>query len=307
MISSAKEDALKKLEPVVMDGSRRTGCLESTRADVLTLVIQWVSDYTSKQKILWIHGPAGSGKSTMSTTLADHFRRSKQLGAFIFFDRDVTERSNPALVARTLAYQLSSFHPDIGGVISAAIESSPQTVTSSVSCQFQELLIDPLSCIEPLPTKSQIVLVLDALDECGSRKDRIALVEALAEKSAHLPSTFRFVVTSRPDIDIQLAFESQSHVLGLELDLTSASIKEDILLYFRHHMNIIQKKKKHLGIDWPGARNINALARHASGLFIWASIACNFIDAHDPQKRLDIVLQGDITSTTEVALDDLYR
>src|ERR1700691_6646733 len=61
IISSAKKDALKKLEPVVMDGSRRTGCLDSTRADVLTLVIQWASDHTSKQRILWIHGPAGSG------------------------------------------------------------------------------------------------------------------------------------------------------------------------------------------------------------------------------------------------------
>src|SRR5882762_3555078 len=164
MISSAKEDALKKLEPVVMDGSRRTGCLESTRADVLTLVIQWVSDYTSKQKILWIHGPAGSGKSTISTTLADHFRRSKQLGAFLFFDRDVTGRSDPALVARTLAYQLSSFHTDIEDLMISVIDNSPQTLISSIPSQFQELLIDPLSCMEPLHTKSQTIIILDALD-----------------------------------------------------------------------------------------------------------------------------------------------
>ena len=83
--------------------------------------------------------------------------------------------------------------------------------------------MDPLSCIQSLSTKSQIVLVLDALDECGTTKDRGALVKVLAEKSTHLPSTFRFVITSRPDIDIRLAFESQPRVLTLELVLTSTA------------------------------------------------------------------------------------
>jgi len=184
---------------------------------VLTLVIDWASNPTSSQRALWRHGP---GKSTISTTVADRSRRSKQLGAFLFFDRDVTEPSNPALVAWTLAYQLSSFHPDIGDLITAAIESSPQILISSIPSQFQELLVDPLSCIQSLPTKSQIVLVFDALDECGTTKDRGALVKVLAEKSAHLPSTFRFVITNRPDIDIRLAFESQPRVLTLELVLT---------------------------------------------------------------------------------------
>jgi hypothetical protein len=290
-----------------MDGSRRSVCLENTRVDILTLVIRWASDPTSTQRVLWLHGPAGSGKSTISTTLADRFRHSQQLGAFLFFDRDVTERSNPAKVAPTLAYQLSSFYPDIGDLITAAIDNTPQTLILSTHSQFQDLLVDPLSGIESSPAKSQIVLIIDALDECGTVHDRSALVNALAEQSAHFPSTFRFVITSRPDRDIRLAFESQPHVLTLELDLLSTAAKEDILAYFRHHMNIIRKKNKYLNGDWPGKKKINALARRASGLFVWASIACNFIDAHDPRKRLSIILKEDTASTAEVALDALYR
>jgi hypothetical protein len=49
---------------------------------------------------------------------------------------------------------------------------------------------------------SKIVLILDALDECGSAKDREALLEALADKSAQLPPTFQLVITSRPDKQI---------------------------------------------------------------------------------------------------------
>jgi NACHT domain len=304
---SAKDALLEKLKPADMDGSRRTGCLENTRNDVLTLVIDWASNPTSTQKALWLHGPAGSGKSTISTTLADRFRRTKQLGAFLFFDRDVTERSNPAVVARTLAYQLSSFYPQIGNLIMSAIKSSPPILISPIPSQFQELLVEPLSRMESVDTKSRIVLILDALDECGTKQDRKALLEVLAEKSAHLPTSFRLVITSRTDLDIRLAFESQPHFLTLELDLLSTAGHNDILTYFKYHMNIIQKKKSYLGIDWPGKENIRALTSRASGLFVWASIACNFIDAHDPRKRLDIVLQGNTVSTAEAALDALYR
>src|ERR1700735_4974816 len=99
IISTAKEGVLKKLQPANMDGSKRMpGCLENTRIELLTLILQWASDPTSTHSVLWLHGPAGSGKSAISTTLADRFRQSRQLGAFLFFDRDVTERSNPALV-----------------------------------------------------------------------------------------------------------------------------------------------------------------------------------------------------------------
>lgn len=79
----AKANVLEKLKPVDMDGSGRTGCLENTRTDVLTMVINWASNpSTGTQRALWLHGPAGSGKSTISTTLADQLRCSKQLGAF---------------------------------------------------------------------------------------------------------------------------------------------------------------------------------------------------------------------------------
>jgi len=59
---------------------------------------------------------AGSGKSTISTPLqiASSFTAT---GSLSVLDRDVTERSDPAKVAPTLAYQLELFYPDIGDLI----------------------------------------------------------------------------------------------------------------------------------------------------------------------------------------------
>jgi hypothetical protein len=69
------------LKPAEMDCTMRTGCLGDTRADILAQVIDWARKPVSMQRTLWLHGPAGSGKSTISTTLVERFRQLNQLGA----------------------------------------------------------------------------------------------------------------------------------------------------------------------------------------------------------------------------------
>ena len=292
-----------------MDPSRRKGCLEGTRTDILNFIINWVSDTTCTQNVLWLHGLAGSGKSTISTTIANHFRESHQLGAFLFFNRDVTERSDPTLVVRTLAWQLGSFHPQIGELISAVIESAIPIVLSPIPFQFQRLLVSPLSSALPLTETSHIVVVLDALDECSTPEDRQTLVNTLAENFSQFPPIYRIIITSRADADLRDAFQSHPHILDKELDIATAVTSHDISSYLRHHMALICAKKRYLGTDWPGENNIQDLTKRASGLFVWASTALRFIDGHDPRKRLDIILKpgGSTTSGAESALDSLYQ
>ena len=295
---------LETLKPAEMDCTMRTGCLGDTRADILAQVIDWARKPASMQRTLWLHGPAGSGKSTISTTLVERFRQSNQLGAFLFFNRDNAERSNPALVTRNLAHQICLSYPEIGVFVISAVENNSHTLTSPISSQFRELIIKPLSSVSP---NSLIVFVLDALDECGTKADRKALLETLAEQSAYLPSTSRLIITSRADVDMRLAFELQAHVKSLELDLTSAATQRDIQTYIGHQMESITKKNRYLGLGWPGENTVRALMRRACGLFVWASIVCNFIDAHDPRKRLDIILQGNEAPTADAALNSLYQ
>jgi hypothetical protein len=56
----------------------------------------------------------------------------------------------------------------------------------------------------------------------------------------------------------------------------------------------------------PGLDKIHALAKRAAGLFVWASTACLFIGGHDPPKRLDLLLPGDVDANAQSALDVLY-
>jgi hypothetical protein len=301
------KQTLLELKPAEMDNtSDRTECLPSTRQDILCHIMDWVTSTSDSQNVFWLYGLAGSGKSTLSTTVASYFRGIGRLGAFIFFDRSFPERSHPSKVIRTLAYRLGLFDNRIGAAISEAINNFPSITDSSLDIQFTKLLVQPLSSLTDLQTEGPIVLVLDALDECGNATERTALLTVLASMLSRLPLMIRVLITSREMEDITAAFASQPNIFARALEVSSETNGRDILTYIRHQMEIICKKKKYLGLDWPGEDTISDLAACACGLFIWASTASKFIDGHDPQKRLNIILTGQTGTKAESVLDSLY-
>jgi hypothetical protein len=290
-----------------MDSSKRMGCLPNTRADVLQLIVDWVNNPFSQQNILWLHGLAGSGKSALSTTIASVFRSSGALGAFLFFERDVTERNDPTIVVRTLAHQLAAFDRRIGTAICTTVESTPNISLSPLSHQFRRLIHDTFWRVEMPGTP--IVIVLDALDECGTPDERAALLAVLAEQLTNLPPFIRIFITSRAEMDICNVFMSHAHILIHELCIDTKINSLDILSYFRHQMSVIRTTKKHLRLewDWPGEKILLQLMVRASGLFVWASTASAFINGHEPRRRLDVILRGEVAPGAEAALDALYK
>jgi hypothetical protein len=225
----------------------------------------------------------------------------------LFFDRDVTERSDPTVVIRTLAYQLASSDHRIRAAIRAVIEKDLNIWLSPLSNQFRKLVVEPILTIANY--HPAVVIILDGLDECGAPADRTALLDVLVKEFAGLPSYFRTVITSRAESDIYDAFNFQSHILPHELDIKSHVNYDDILLYIRHHMSLMRSKNRHLqlGPSWPGEEILCQLVEQASGLFVWASTACEFINGYDPTERLEVILRAEATSGAQAALDAMYR
>jgi hypothetical protein len=221
-----------------MDACDRAECLAGTRTDIIQFITDWALGPASEtQNVLWLHGVAGAGKSTLSTTIANRFRETGRLGAFLFFDRDTVERSNPTTVIRTLAYQIGLLHTRAGLAISAVLENFPSVCISPLYIQFKRLLIDALSSEGVMDAADgPIILILDALDECGSTEKREALLDILAEQSVGLPAAIRILITSRSERDIRRTFETRHHILAEELDITSDANSHDIVSYLRHRM-----------------------------------------------------------------------
>lgn len=292
-----------------MNAVDRAECLKGTRADIIKMVKDWASSGDTPHSMLWLHGLTGSGKSTVATTIANLFSEMGCLGAFLFFDRDIPERNDPSTVIRTLAWQLGTNNTGAGAEIASAIKNFPTVHLSPLHLQFQHLLIDPLSAEGAVDKGKPTILVLDALDECGSVKQRERLLDVLVEGCKRLPQNVRTVIMSRCEHDIQGAFDGQTHLFSRELDITSVSNTKDISSYLSHHMLRIRRKNSRLwlGSDWPSNDDIRKLTEQAYGLFVWASTALEFINGYDPRALTEILLEQGPTSGAEDALDALYR
>ncbi|TCD60446.1 hypothetical protein EIP91_010063 [Steccherinum ochraceum] len=313
---------LERLRPIAMDAAGRPECSHNTRIALLQRISEWVmvavpSEAYSYKNIFWLHGMTGCGKSTIATTVASFFREIHRLGAFLFFNRKTPQTSSPSDVIRTIAWQLSNFDPRIGKAIADAIGQKPGATEGSLASQFDSLLFKPLMSLDNqhgsiLSAEGPILIVLDALDECGDPKARAELLTILSQ-SGKLPQWIRIVMTSRPERDIVLALEHCTHIESLPLDVNDPSNLADVGVYVRDELKRIRMAPKnrhvfkHESLDWPGEAIAVELVQRAAGLFVWASTASSFIDSHDPRARLQALRRGDAVLRPEEALDSLYK
>ncbi|KAJ7832311.1 hypothetical protein B0H14DRAFT_3712274, partial [Mycena olivaceomarginata] len=91
----------------------KTFCADNTRVDLQAEIMQWLSPQPSnRERIFWITGIAGSGKSTLSATVVNNLRKEDTpVAAQFFISRNIPETINPNKVIPTIAKQLSEFSP----------------------------------------------------------------------------------------------------------------------------------------------------------------------------------------------------
>ncbi|KAF9050943.1 hypothetical protein BDP27DRAFT_1515172 [Rhodocollybia butyracea] len=303
---TAQTQKLNNLKPVDMNASLRPECLPGTRQEIQALIMNWLTtlpDNNNPGTILWLSGVAGAGKSTIATSVSQYFRELGCLGAFLFFNRTDKLRSDPANVIRTIAFYLARSNVHIASAIYDAICNDPASIDSPIQTQFQKLLLDPLTASQS-HIHGPIIVVLDALDECGNAESRWSLVSLISDDFPKLPPAVRFFITSCPDSDIASRFEIQPKIFKFLLDITMESSFTDIRIYLDNQMAEIRKRHSHRNLSptWPEESNMKALTEHSSGLFIWASTATKYLlQSYKPNDALKSILDKHQTT-----LDDLY-
>ncbi|KAF7973362.1 hypothetical protein HWV62_15539 [Athelia sp. TMB] len=295
-------DILKLLDPVTMNATYRRQCMAGTRDAILKSFCDDLTTASPETNAIWLTGVAGSGKSTIATTIAE--RLQGQLGAFLFFDRNSPSLSTPDAVIRTLAYQLAMSNKALRDAICNVIELDPQIATRTLSHQFSNLLFGPLqSCSKEII--KPIVIILDAFDECGDPLSRRALAYLLAEKIPSLPPQFRFLITGRPQLDLVNAFTSRPRVKSVSLNASEWKSEADVLLYIQHDMNTLYQSRQAsdmLPPGWPSKSKVQQLGARAADSFIYAATAMRYLfSADDVVERLDSLL-----AQTAFTLEDLY-
>ncbi|KAJ7190140.1 hypothetical protein GGX14DRAFT_606487 [Mycena pura] len=298
-------DLLKTLSLIDVDASLRPECLLGTRLNVLKEITEWVTTPSDTSNIFWLYGVAGSGKSTIATTVAQSFRELGRLGAFIFFNRNNPASGNPKAVLHTIAYWMAKSNSHVETVLCDVLAHEPTLLNASLRTQFNKLLLDPLVAAKDYIC-GPIVIILDALDECSNKDGRSSLISLIVNDFPNLPAIFRFVITSRPDSTIAAPFRKNLHITPRFLDISSNESQEDIALYVRYTMANIRTANSGLQSTWPGGDAMTQLTERSGGLFIWASTGYKFINRDSPENKLKMLLDPSREFTSDSRLDELY-
>lgn len=239
------------------------GCLENTRADLLRQVGQWLDNTDeARPNVFWLHGKAGSGKSTVANTVAQMAKASGhgfRLSCF-FCKRDDPALSSPKKVLPTLAYSFAQQYESYRAAITVFFQGSDGAgigTTADLKTQFDKLFAGPLKAtIDPLRPH---VIVIDALDECGSPEDQNRLAAEILALSRVAP-WLKVFITSRDEPKIRSVFSQTSNCISHNIN-DEQGIDSDINLY-------IECRAAELDLSL-SPEDVHELVKQADGLFIW--------------------------------------
>ncbi|KIM71709.1 hypothetical protein PILCRDRAFT_750317 [Piloderma croceum F 1598] len=282
-------------------------CLQGTREQLIATIVRWI-DGDRDRPICWLNGPAGSGKSAVSQTVAEFCDAHHRLAASFFFLRGAGDRSRIARLIPTLAYQLSISIPATKPFIQQMLRKDPLIVRQALHYQFQKLVIEPILAVTDANfTTTPMVIFVDALDECDDKDLMVEFVEIAADAYRRNPVfPLRFFFTSRMEKHLRKIEASEARSVIHHLALQDFDAANDIHKFFRYRFATIYEENyllmQHVPRPWPSHADLDALVQNASGSFLFASTLINFVDngTGSPHLKLPKVLAA------HASLDPLY-
>ena len=273
----------------VYDAQQRTGCMQGTRIDVLDHIIRWIMDPKS-QPIFWLGGMAGTGKTSIASSICELVRADDKLclGGSFFCSRStgLATQRDVRCVIPTLVQLLARQSDEFAAALAAELKEEPDLAYKNVKVQVERLLRKPLAALSS--STQSVVFVVDALDECGdhpSSAESSNNVEAHAAVSEVLEALIdfsrspinlpvKFIVTSRPETHIretsvtEIKFTSALHLHTID----KSQVTNDIRLYISQTLSKAPSNK-----PWFTGGDVETLAERADGLFIFAATATKYI------------------------------
>ncbi|KAG8783335.1 hypothetical protein FRC12_019849 [Ceratobasidium sp. 428] len=262
-------------------------CMPDTRVRTIDDILAWSRDFDSSQRLLWVYGFAGLGKSSIAASVCKRLEEHDLLAASFFCKRDDPAQRDARCVLNTIVYGLAMKCSAYKRAVAKVIQADSQICTAHMQRRYISLVEEPLKITNQSNVTKGLVVVIDALDETVNDEYRSALLAHL-RSTCSLISWLKIVVTSRPDSDIVDAFGQTSEFTSSR-NIMADNAANDIHVFVRRRLAAIAKFRSQP--EWPEDK-VKSLAARASGLFIWAETACKFIDAGlDVDARLDQMLQ----------------
>ncbi|KAJ3010656.1 UNVERIFIED_CONTAM: hypothetical protein HDU68_002037 [Siphonaria sp. JEL0065] len=270
---------------------------QDTRNWILDDVLQWTADFSpTSSRVYWLSGDAGSGKSVIAASVTVDPRI--HVAAFFFCKFDEKKRSDPALLIRTLAYQLAHFDVEFCEHLLHFFELEPTffNANNPLKVVFRKLVAEPF---EARKNTTPVVICLDALDESAPEHSplRAELLHLLSSSVPKLPYFVKLFVTSRPGAEFYEIFQdSQSNIL----ELNGAINKSDLSHYAKDALLVLGPKFSNTDLEVTEVAE--TLCKLSGGLFVWMFYAIEYL-ASSPNIKVGL----ETLHQSGVNLDRMYQ
>ncbi|KAJ7658155.1 hypothetical protein DFH06DRAFT_1196200 [Mycena polygramma] len=279
-------------------------CHPNTRTAVQDTIQSWAGAARAP-RVMWLHGPAGGGKSAIAQTMAERWTEAECLGAAFFFARWRIGGSSGKTFFPTIAYQLAQHIPALRKFISEAVEGDPAVCDKSLEEQARVLIRSPVASL-PADNRKPYLVIVDGLDECEGKPAQSRIIRAIFHISANNTLPLRFLICSRPEPHIRETFQDRAEFCSVSLD-DIFEPSHDIRRYLWDKLADIQRKRFRTHPPWPSDADLATLVNKASGQFIYAATVIKFVDDEysHPVEQLRLVLRPSAIQTKISAFEDL--
>ena len=226
----------------------------------------WLDDLISENRVIVISGDAGMGKSVIAAVVCQRMQHASRLSGSHFCQHNKERYRNPKVMLQSLAGQLCDVLPEYKSELVKKLSRNLGVDMNSLEVQglFEFLFEEPL-CSVGDPERN-LLLVIDGLDE-SEYKGRNDLLDVVANHFCKLPVWFRFLVTTRPEVNIADRLK-KFNPIQLEQD-NDENVKDIRLFLEKQLSSVIQSGSEDVVID--------ALVRKAAGHFLYAYLMVDFI------------------------------
>jgi len=276
--------------------------MKGTRRSILDQIIAWVTNGPGQGDVdqstpYWIYGLPGIGKTSLAHSICEKFDERKQFAGAFFCRRDDANSSKPRNILPTLIYQLAETFPLFRSIVTKHLRENPRITPQSMQ---DTLFLEFIRSIPPHSNPDTLVVVIDALDECGNNQSRGDILKVLIDAAALAP-WLKIVITSRPEVDIIRSLGTAAkHDLGRDQAATA-----DLRTFAQHQLNLAVSTWG-LPTPWPAESLLNRVLLRANGLFIFIKTLVLALEkCKDPNEYLEEALQGSATAGSK-SLYNLY-
>ncbi|KAF8988047.1 hypothetical protein BDQ17DRAFT_1314799, partial [Cyathus striatus] len=223
-------------------------CHPDTRERVIEEIKKWVNTPDTENRIMWLNGAAGVGKSAIAQTIAEQCDEDSEdtLISSFFFSRTFTGtgRDDGTRVIPTIVYHLAIRIPKARDLILEELKRDPAIFHHSMEKQLKSLVIDPIMHLKMNgDLLTPCLVIIDGLDECNSTDIQSRIIKAIAGITLSQPLQLRFLIASRPEYEIKKTFDLplvNNISTRLTLDWTYDP-DQDIKTYLLDAFNIIKQ------------------------------------------------------------------